>query len=125
MDSTQDTGIILVQACGALRLVGTSFFSVFVCSITGAVACSYALECQMWDPDREAPTPPYIDRGDYSKPDWLTDVFPSLVTCNAQQNDSILSPRYDGAGYLRNALISKLVDSCGLHGPHPSSSSAQ
>ena len=61
MDSTQDTGIILVQACGALRLVGTSFFSVFVCSITGAVACSYALECQMWDPDREAPTPPYID----------------------------------------------------------------
>jgi hypothetical protein len=45
MGSTLDTEIILVQARGALRPVGSSFFSIFVCSVIGATAYSYALEC--------------------------------------------------------------------------------
>jgi hypothetical protein len=52
MGNTQDTGIILVQARGALRLVGSSFFSVFVCSVIGVVVCSYVLKCRRWDLNR-------------------------------------------------------------------------
>jgi hypothetical protein len=52
MGNTQDTRIILVQARGALRLVGSSFFSVFVCSVTWVAVCSYVLKCRRWDLNR-------------------------------------------------------------------------
>ena len=37
--------------------------SVFVCLVTGAAACSYALEYRRLDLDWEVHTPPYIVRG--------------------------------------------------------------
>ena len=104
---------------------------IFVCSVIGAIASSnYVLEWSRWEWMRmngsrsRPPTPPYMAWGSWVTIDLISEHIGFVVyymECIIDWFPPIVW--YDDAGYPRCMLISKLVDSFGLHGLHPSTSS--